>query len=158
MRIAPFALVVAALLAACAPGSATAEPPPLGWETSVLTVETPTGAHRFDIEIADDIDEQQRGLMYRTAMAPDAGMLFVYPDQKIITMWMKNTVLPLDMIFIGADGRIVSVLEGAVPYSEAILSSGVPALAVLEVNAGIIKAIGVQPGSRVRHAAFGTAP
>lgn len=142
-------------MAACSAETPANLPPPLAWETSSLVVETASGAYRFDVEIADDAAERERGLMYRTEMAADAGMLFLYDAVVPLVMWMENTVLPLDIVFIGPDGVVVSVAEGAVPYSRDFIRSVVPAKAVLEVNAGVAVRLGIAPGSLVRHAAFG---
>ena len=101
------------------------------------------------IEVADDREEQMRGLMYRTELAADAGMLFLFDQEQPRAFWMKNTPLPLDIIYIAKDGRIVSIAEHTTPFSTATIPSGAPAQNVLEVNAGYAKRNGVRVGDRV---------
>lgn len=115
-----------------------------------LTLRGPDGkAHPFSIELALSNAERMQGLMYRKAMPADHGMLFDFGDERLVTMWMRNTVLPLDMLFIGEDGVVKTVREHAVPYSESIISSGEDVRYVLEVNAGTVKRLGVGQGSRI---------
>lgn len=139
------------------PQQAPGTPPPLDWSHGTLEVDTATGAHPFNIEIADTEDERNRGLMYRTFMAPDAGMLFLYDREQSVAFWMKNTILPLDLVFIRADGTVFDVALGAVPYTLEPIPSGGPVLAVLELNAGIANQIGLRRGDKVVQAAFGNA-
>ncbi len=146
---------MAAILAAC--GGRASTPTPLHWETAALQIETVSGTHRFTVEVADDEAERERGLMFRTQMNADAGMIFIYPDVSEQTMWMKNTVLLLDMVFMQADGTVSHLVQGAVPYSRDFIHSGGPVKAVLELNAGTAARIGVKPGDRVRFEAFGNA-
>ena len=119
-----------------------------------LTIGSSGGRHRFTVEIADTPARQSRGLMFRRELASDAGMLFIYDAEASVTMWMKNTYLPLDMIFIAADGSIIKIVERTVPLSTQIISSGGAALAVLEVNGGTASRLGIAVGDRVRHRAF----
>ncbi len=95
--------------------------------------------------------------MYRKALAPDAGMLFVFPETQTATFWMKNTLIPLDMLFIAGDGRVADIHERAVPLSEATISSKVPVRAVLELNGGTALRLGIHEGDVVHHALFGNA-
>lgn len=139
-------------LAACS--GATAAPPPLNWEKGTLTVETRSGVHEFDVEIADEPDERERGLMYRTEMAPDAGMIFEYNAPQVITIWMKNTVLPLDIVYVNELGIVTSVAPDAVPYSLDIISSKTAVVAAIEFNAGTAMRIGLAPGDTVRSPFF----
>ena len=122
-----------------------------------LVIETAKGKFPFDIEIALSPPQMMQGLMFRRALAADAGMLFDYGSPQPITMWMKNTVIPLDMIFIANDGRIVDFHERAVPMSLDTIETKVPARAVLEVNAGTVARLGVQVGDTVHHMSFGNA-
>lgn len=150
---------VAALLIACLLplGTALAQSELQVFEKDRLVIETAAGArHEFQIELATTWAQRAQGLMYRRALASDAGMLFIYPRDDVITMWMKNTLIPLDMLFIDRRGRIASVAEWAVPLSLAVISSGVPVRAVLEVNAGTVARLGLKPGDRVLYRAFGT--
>jgi uncharacterized protein len=98
-----------------------------------------------------------QGLMFRRALAAEAGMLFDYGSPQPIAMWMKNTLIPLDMIFIANDGKIVDFHERAVPMSLDTIETKVPARAVLEVNAGTVARLGVQVGDTVHHVSFGNA-
>ncbi len=101
-------------------------------------------------------EQHAQGLMYRRSLAADAGMLFLYRGAGMLSMWMKNTSIPLDMMFIAPDGRIVDIAERTVPYSLETVSSRFAASAVLEVNGGTVARLGVQPGDRVLHRAFGS--
>jgi uncharacterized membrane protein (UPF0127 family) len=127
---------------------------PVAFGRGELDIETAQGRHHFAIELATTSDQQVRGLMYRRTLAPDAGMLFLYDDDHEIQMWMKNTLIPLDMIFIRADGTVLSVAERAVPQSLATIPSKGPARAVLEVNGGTAARLGIKPGDRVVYPAF----
>ena len=101
------------------------------------------------VEVARSPQEQARGLMFRTEMGPDEGMLFPYAQPQILSFWMKNTVLSLDLVFIGPDRRVVNVAANAVPYSEAPILSDAPAIATLELNAGRARELGIVAGARV---------
>lgn len=115
-----------------------------------LTIESASGAsHAFEVELALTPADRERGLMFRESMAPDKGMLFDFGRPQPIQMWMKDTKLPLDMVFIGADGRVKGVAADTVPYSEAIIASPGPVRAVLELNAGTAKGLGIGAGDRV---------
>jgi len=120
-----------------------------------LVISTSSGDHRFKIELADTDDERRIGLMYRTTLPDNAGVLFDFgPGEKHQSMWMKNTLIPLDMAFIAGDGRIVRIEANTTPRSLASIRSGEPVLAVLEVNGGRFEALGVKPGDVVRHPLF----
>lgn len=112
------------------------------------------GTARFTVEIADQPAEQTRGLMFREKLASSAGMLFVYPAPGAPTFWMKNTLIPLDMLFITPDGTIASVHPEAVPGDLTGISGGSGILAVLEIRGGLAQALGIEPGDAVRHPAF----
>jgi uncharacterized membrane protein (UPF0127 family) len=127
------------------------------FETSPLTIATAKGDQRFTVELALSPAQQEQGLMFRRELAPDAGMLFVLPQTETAVFWMKNTLVPLDLLFIAADGRIADIHERAVPLSEANIVSKVPVKAVLELNGGTVARLGIEPGDVVHHAAFGTA-
>lgn len=143
-------LALASLAMTAAAGSACAP--------DEVTVLARSGPVAYRVEIADDPDEQARGLMFRTGMAPDAGMLFIFPDPRPAAFWMKNTILPLDIVFIDATGRILNIAENTTPFSERALPSDGDALAVLEVNAGEAARRGFGPGVQVVHPAFADAP
>lgn len=121
-----------------------------------LVIESGDKKHRFQVEIARTARQQARGLMFRRSLPADSGMLFLYSSPQIITMWMKNTYIPLDMIFIAPDGRIVDIAERTVPLSLAVVSPKKPASAVLEVNGGTASRLAIKPGDRVIYPAFGT--
>lgn len=120
-----------------------------------LDIVTSSGVHAFSVEVMRTAPERERGLMFRRFLAKDRGMLFEFKAEQVVTMWMKSTYLPLDMIFISRTGKIVAVAENAAPLSEKIISSEVPAYAVLEVNAGTVARIGLRIGDSVRHPSFG---
>ena len=122
--------------------------------TTVL-IDSPHGPVRFVAELAADPASQEKGLMFRTKLAPDAGMLFDFHTPDFQAFWMKNTVIPLDMIFIRADGTISSIAANATPYSETPIPSHEPVRAVLEINGGRATELGIEPGERVHNAIFG---
>ncbi len=119
-----------------------------------LSIETAKGSVTFRVEIADDDAERERGLMYRTALAPDRGMLFLFDDAASRAFWMKNTYIPLDILYIGDDGRILSIAARAEPFNETPIPSRGAARGVLEIYGGRAAELGVQVGDRVRHRAF----
>lgn len=126
--------------------SALAADMPLG----KITLTTATGDHVFTVERAETQAHQSRGLMHRRHMKADHGMLFTWPSERDASMWMSNTILPLDMVFIKKDGRVHRVQENTVPFSETIISAGAPVLRVLELNAGTAQKIGLKPGDRIK--------
>ena len=105
--------------------------------------------HHFQIELAITADQRARGLMGRRDLAPDGGMLFIFPAVARQVMWMKNTPLPLDMLFLDADGRIVRIVERTVPFSTAHISSRRPVKAVLELRGGTAGRLGLKVGDRL---------
>jgi uncharacterized protein len=121
-----------------------------------LTIDTGKGPQRFTVELATTTAERELGLMYRQSMAPDAGMLFIYAGEQPVEFWMKNTLIPLDMLFIGADGRIRHIVERAVPLTETTIPSIYPVKAVLELNGGTVERLGIHEGDLVRNPAFGS--
>ncbi len=121
----------------------------LRFDRADLTIATATGPKAFHVEIAATEAQREQGLMYRPMMAADAGMVFLYDRPQQVAFWMKNTVIPLDMLFIGGNGRIVSIHERAVPFSEETIASGPDAQDVLEVNGGTVARLGIQVGDLV---------
>jgi uncharacterized protein len=115
---------------------------------------TATGSHSFRVELADTPDERAKGLMNRRSMPRDRGMLFDFHVDGPVMMWMKNTYIPLDMVFVSRKGVVTNVAADAKPMSEEIISSGGPVYAVIELNAGVANEIGLKPGDEVRHPAF----
>ena len=122
---------------------------------SKLRVVTKSGKHEFIVEIAVTDRQYSQGLMFRQSLAKNAGMLFDYKVPTSITMWMKNTFIPLDMIFIGNDGRVINVVQRAIPFSENVISSAGKARGVLEVNGGTASRLGIKPGDKILHRIFG---
>lgn len=116
-----------------------------------LTFQTETGAHAFEVELAETAAQRQVGLMYRRSMDPNHGMLFDFGNAQDISMWMENTYISLDMAFVGDDGRVIRVEENAQPLSTRIISSGSPVRFVVELVAGTAKRIGLKPGDRMIH-------
>ncbi|OSP56251.1 hypothetical protein BV911_02880 [Pseudoruegeria sp. SK021] len=112
------------------------------------------GSARFDVEIADDPDERAIGLMNRASMPRQSGMLFVYEEPQSVAFWMRNTLIPLDLIFIDQTGIVTRVHQNAIPLDETSIPGGRGVLAVLEVNGGLSEVLGIAPGSEVRHPAF----
>ena len=104
------------------------------------------GAHVVEVEVAASRDARTRGMMWRTGLPPGAGMLFIFPAQEELSFWMKNTLIPLDMIFISKDRRIVSIQERAEPRTLEPRTSGQPAQFVLEVPGGWSAKVGLKPG------------
>ena len=122
-----------------------------------LTIHTSAGAKVFDVEIAADDREKAVGLMFRTSLADTTGMLFAYGQPQELTMWMKNTYIPLDMLFIRADGVIHRIAPMTEPLSERVVASGGPVTAVLELAGGAAARLGIKAGDRVAHRAFKSA-
>ncbi len=120
-----------------------------------LAIETADGRSlAFSVELAVTPQQRARGLMFREEMAPDAGMIFLFDREAPRAFWMKNTYLPLDILFIDRAGRIVSIARDTVPLSETPIPSDAPAMAVLELNAGTAAALDIAPGDRVVFRAF----
>jgi uncharacterized membrane protein (UPF0127 family) len=116
-----------------------------------VVVETAAGDVSFKVELALTPDEQSTGLMHRRKLPEDAGMLFIYTKPSRVGFWMKNTLIPLDIIFIDGRNRIIHVHENAQPLSLKVISPDRPARAVLEINGGISRRKGIVVGARVRH-------
>lgn len=119
-----------------------------------LDARWPGGTARFTVEVADDAAERARGLMHREGLAPMSGMFFVYDREAPVAFWMKNTLIPLDMIFADATGRVVRVHPMAVPGDETPVPSGAPARFVLEIAGGMAARLGLGAGAELRHPAI----
>src|ERR1700759_2291755 len=119
-----------------------------------LEIVTKTGVHVFSVEMATTEEEKTTGLMYRKELADGKGMLFDFSPEQEVSMWMKNTYISLDMIFIRADGRILRIAQNTEPMSTKIIPSGGLAKGVLEVVAGTAQKYGIAPGDRVGHPLF----
>jgi len=135
------------------PRTAAAQSNP--FPVSRLTVETARGRFEFTVEVADTAARRTQGLQERRTLAPNAGMLFDFETPQRVSMWMKDTYLSLDMIFVGADGVVLNIAEKTMPHSLIPISSAGEAKAVLEVNAGTARRLGIRPGDRVHHPIFG---
>ena len=122
---------------------------PMRLPAETMGIVTAQGRFEFEVEIADETDEQQRGLMFRTDLPAKRGMLFDFGQTRMVTMWMRNTPLPLDMVFIREDGTVANVAERTTPFSEEIVPSAEPVAYVLELNGGIARMIGLKPGDKV---------
>ncbi|NLR72681.1 DUF192 domain-containing protein [Novosphingobium sp. ERN07] len=156
------ALAALALMAGCSPGAAdagtkapaaTAVTPSVhpisGLKVGPVTITTGGKARVFKAEYARTSAEQAKGLMFRTRLADDEGMIFLRNPPDRASFWMRNTVIPLDLIFVGLDRRIINIAANAVPYDETPLISGGPTLAVFEINGGLAAKLGIQPGDKV---------
>jgi uncharacterized membrane protein (UPF0127 family) len=154
------AIVLSLLLAACAakpaegagagaPATAQAVHPVSGLRVVDLSVTSGTKVHRFRVEVAATSAEQMKGLMFRTEMGADEGMIFPMDPPRGAAFWMKNTVIPLDIIFVGPDGRITNIAANAVPYSLDGRESTGLAMGVLELNGGRAAQLGIAPGDKV---------
>lgn len=150
---------VLGLLAVCLPAlPAAAQTGTVTFNRSSLVIVTESGRHVFDVELAVAPQQRMQGLMFRRSMAREAGMLFdfgAHPQRA--SMWMKNTFIPLDMLFITADGRVESIAERTVPLSPEGIPSRGPVRGVLELNGGTVSRLGIKPGDLVEHPMFGTA-
>jgi len=155
MRRLLFAFLTAALVA-CSPGSSGAASAPAkvvhpesGLEVIPLTITSANGVHRFKVEVARSMIAQAKGLMYRTKLGPDEGMIFPMDPPRGASFWMHNTVISLDLIFVGPDGRISNIAARAVPYDETPLLSIGKVKGVLEIPGGRAAELGIVPGDKV---------
>ena len=124
---------------------------------SELTIVSVTGRHRFKVEVAETPEQMAQGLMFRRSLAPDAGMLFDYKQPTAATMWMRNTLIPLDMLFVDTQGKIVNIQQRAVPQSDNVIATAAPVRAVIELNGGTAERLSIAPGDQVVHPIFGNA-
>jgi uncharacterized membrane protein (UPF0127 family) len=136
--------ILLGLVAALILGSTSARAEP-------LVIHAGGSAYKFEVEVVTTPETRAQGLMFRKAMAANAGMLFIYPDEEAVSFWMKNTLIPLDMLFLKADGSIAHIAHNAVPHDETPIDSGAAVKAVLEVNGGTANALGIKEGDRVEY-------
>ncbi len=148
IRSTAFAVLSIVLLAAAACAQGSMMP------TSELKIASKSGERVFTVELAATPEDRTRGLMFRRKLDADAGMLFDFETDAPVAMWMKNTLIPLDMLFIDAGGRIVNIHQRAVPGSLASIPSAGPVRAVLELNGGTVARLKIRPGDRVIHPVF----
>lgn len=149
-----YPILLTAIFLALLPGLAEAAEPPR-FATSEVTIVTEKGRFRFTVEMAVNDHQRMQGLQNRRTLAPSAGMLFDFGRSQPVAMWMKNTYVSLDMLFIGGDGRIINIGYQTEPLSLRAIQSAAPARAVLEVAAGTAARLGLKPGDRVIHGIFG---
>jgi uncharacterized membrane protein (UPF0127 family) len=123
-------------------------------DQNTLEIVTRNGVHVFTVEIAANDADRQKGLMFRKELPEGRGMLFDFQRDQDVSMWMRNTLIPLDMLFINADGRIRRIAENTEPLSERTIPSGGPVRGVLEVIGGTARKLGIAPGDRVAHPIF----
>ena len=145
-----------ASLAACQPSASNAVElgqSSAGLEQVPLTITSGGKTHRFTVEVAKTSEEQAMGLMYRTKLAPDRGMVFPFDPPRDASFWMRNTLIPLDMIFVRADGSIANIAANTVPHSEEPVPSDGPVKAVLEIAGGRSAELGIKPGDMVEWSA-----
>ena len=133
----------------CAPGTAAGQSP-AGLAQVTLCVTSKAKTHSFNVEVAASSLEQARGLMFRNELADNAGMIFPFPEPRMASFWMKNTVIPLDIIFVRADGTIESIAANTEPYSTTPVASGEPVTAVLELRGGLSAQLGIVAGDKVK--------
>jgi len=141
------------VLTIAAAQDATIEPIDFG-VPEALSIESEGSTHNFSVEIADNDEEQARGLMYRDNLAADKGMLFEFAEPKVATIWMKNTGIPLDIIFVRSNGKILKIEHSATPYSLRSASSEGTVAAVVELAGGRALELGILPGDMLRHEFF----
>lgn len=137
--LAALALVVSLPLAACS-------------DESSLTIHTAEGDHRFSVELVDTPESRAKGLMYVQELADDAGMLFDFQEERAVSFWMRNTYIPLDMLFIEADGTILNIHANARPHDTTSIPSAGPVQFVLEIAGGRSAELGIEAGDQVEHA------
>ena len=125
-----------------------------GCRSGFVDIQTNSGIVSFSIELADNFISRARGLMHRDVLPANAGMFFVCNREQSVSFWMKNTLIPLDIMFINATGRIVKIHENAKPYDLTPILSGVPVIAVLEINGGTTKRAWIKSENLVRHRSF----
>lgn len=145
-----------ASLAACQSSTSNAvelERSPAGLEQVKLTINSAGRKHRFTVEVARTPEEQATGLMNRTSLAPDRGMIFPFEQPRLASFWMKNTLIPLDIIFIRADGSIANIEANTVPLSLDPVLSAEPVGTVLEIAGGRSAELGIKPGDTVKWSA-----
>ncbi len=138
-------------------GRAQSSSSELTFKKSSLAIVTAAREIKFDVELALNEAERSRGLMFRDKLGPYDGMLFDFYQEAPVSFWMKNTLIPLDMLFIAADGTIRHIHSNAVPLSTDTIPSQFPVRAVLEINGGSARLLGIKPGDKVKHPIFGNA-
>lgn len=152
-RLLRLAFAALALMLLAAPQNAGAQgAAAVGLEP--LTIVGASGRHAFQVEVMRTPEQRARGLMHRQFMPADRGMLFDFKQAEPVAMWMQNTYISLDMLFIRADGTIARIAERTEPLSTRTIPSGEPVLSVLEINGGVAEKLGIKPGDKVEHSLF----
>lgn len=142
---------------ALAAGTALGQGADVKFKRSSLAIETGGRELKFEVDMATNDAERSHGLMFRKSLGPYEGMLFDFHQEQPVSFWMKNTLIPLDMIFIAGDGTIRHIHSNAVPLSTDAIPSQFPVRGVLEINGGSAKLLGLKPGDKVKHPIFGNA-
>ena len=143
-----------ALIALLALARAAAAEDPLAFSRGPLTIELSGERFHFEVELAETPAERAHGLMFRESLADDHGMLFDFGRPQEVAMWMRNTFIPLDILFIRANGRISRIVRDAQPLSDRVMESGEPVRGVLELRGGLTAELGIEPGDRIIHPMF----
>ncbi len=148
--------ILVLIVSLCVVGLSGLRPSPeaVSFSSGILKIETEKGEQTLEVEYALTPQEWMRGLMHRTSLEGKDGMLFIFPQERPVAMWMKNTPLSLDMVFIAKDGRVIRIARSTTPHSTDLIKSGGNAKGVLELEAGRAEALKINPGDRIIHAAF----
>lgn len=133
----------------CKPGTGAGQSA-AGLEQVTLCITSGAKTRAFTVELAQTSMQQAKGLMFRTELADNAGMVFPFPEPRMASFWMKNTVIPLDIIFVRTNGTIESIAENTIPYSTTPVASGEPVGAVLELRGGLSAELGISAGDKVK--------
>ena len=152
------AVVGLAFLMSTSAALACDNPPQPELPRSPLIIDTAAGPQALSVEVASTDMQRSCGLMLRQRLGEREGMLFQYRQPRESYMWMANTPIPLDMLFVAANGRIVHIVKGAVPFSREVVGTSEPVSGVIEVRAGTADRLGIKLGDRVRHSSFGVGP
>ena len=147
--------MTAMTMKACAVGFATALLSATAAFADTATLKTSSGSHAIEVEVADTPQAREIGLMNRESLAEDTGMLFDFREDRPVSMWMKNTLIPLDMLFIDKTGTVVRIARNAKPHSLETIPSGKPVRYVLEINGGAAATYGAKTGDKLEHQLIG---
>ena len=152
------AIALSGLFAVATAAQKPAVEPLDAFPQSSLEIESSSGRQQFTVWIADTASRRSRGLMYVKRLAPLRGMLFLYREPEVVSMWMKNTLIPLDMLFVAADGRVIRIAPRTTPLSLASITSMGSVTGVIEIGGGEAERLGIETGARVLHPAFQSLP
>ena len=146
-----YGVLASVCLSMCAAASVAQE----SCQPNTVKIRGDWGSAVFQVEVADDPEERARGLMFVEHMPMMSGMIFVYDKPQSVAFWMRNTLIPLDMLFVGPDGIVQHIHENAIPHDETPIPGGQNVLAVLELNAGMVSRLGISVGDAFQHPVFG---